>query len=228
MFGARHRSDGAVGPAVVSVDNPLAPSRGPHVLPTLLLVVGALLLPNALAVLASLWIGVPPRPNVIAAYGLVALLCTRFPGVAAIPLYLAAVALDVLTIVAHIFFLDMSLICQNIPAFTHVRTLASPLYAGMLAVLALFLATNIAFLMRYRVLMARGNKAVLAVALVACLAADMAINGSVSLDLGPAAGIGQPFQSAVQASGFDCPSSGDLRRSGTLRNGGSCPPRVRG
>lgn len=25
-----------------------------------------------------------------------------------------------------------------------------------------------------------------------------------------------------------CPSSGDLRRSGTLRNGGSGPPRVRG
>lgn len=170
---------------------------------TFLLIVGALLLPNALAVLGSIWIGVPPRPNVIAAYALVALLCTRLPRIAAIPLYLTAVAFDVLTIVAHIFFLDLSLIYQNVPAFTHVRTLASPVYAGMLAALTLFIAANVTFLMRYRVSMARGNKGVLAVAIVACLAGDMAINGSANLDLGPAAGIGQPFQSAVQVSGFD-------------------------
>ncbi|WP_289015825.1 sulfatase-like hydrolase/transferase [uncultured Methylobacterium sp.] len=171
--------------------------------PTLFLVVSALLLPNALAIFASIWIGIPPRPNVIAAYALVALLCIRLPRTAAAPLYLVAVAFDVLTIIAHIFFLDLSLIYQNIPAFTHVRTLASPLYTGMLVALSLFLAANIAFLMRYRALMARGNKAVLALAVVACLAADLTINGSANLDLGPAAGIGQPFRSGVQMSGFD-------------------------
>jgi len=38
----------------------------------------------------------------------------------------------------------------------------------------------------------------------------------------------QSWSSAGHQLGLDCPSSGDFRRSGTLRNGGSGPPRVRG
>ncbi|WP_187274914.1 MULTISPECIES: hypothetical protein [unclassified Methylobacterium] len=71
--------------------------------PTLLLVVGALLLPNALAILASLWIGIPARSAPIAAYVVVILVGIRLPPLAVVPLYLTVVAFDLLMIVTEIF-----------------------------------------------------------------------------------------------------------------------------
>lgn len=80
--------------------------------------------------------------------------------------------------------------------------LSSPLYAGLTAALTAFVAAGLWFLVRYRARMVRGNRIVLALAVSGFLFADIAINSSASLSLGPAAAIGQPFQSAVQASGF--------------------------
>jgi hypothetical protein len=177
--------------------------RGVRLRNTLLLLAGALLLPNALAIGAGLWIGVPPRTAAMALYVLLALVCSRIPIGAVIPLYLAALTFDILLIIAHIFYLDLNLIGQNIPAFTHVRVLASPLYTELVAALVVFMATNIAFLMRFRTEMARGSRIVLGLAVIPCLLADVRLNGSANLELGPAAGIGQPFQSAVEMSGFD-------------------------
>jgi hypothetical protein len=170
--------------------------------PTLLLVVGALLLPNALAILASLWIGIPARSAPIAAYVVVILVGIRLPPLAVVPLYLTVVAFDLLMIVTEIFFLDIGSIHHNLDALTHVRLLSSPLYAGLTAALTAFVAAGLWFLVRYRAPMARGNRIVLALAVSGFLFADIAINSSASLSLGPAAAIGQPFQSAVQASGF--------------------------
>lgn len=176
--------------------------RNVRVRPTLLLFLGALLLPNALAIIASIWIGVPTRTSAIAAYVVLALACSRIPPVAIIPLYLAVLAFDLLLIIAHIFYLDLSLIGQNIPAITHIKVLASPFYTGLAAALVVFVAANIAFLIRFRRQMAQGSRIVLGLAAIACLTADIQMNSSANLELGPAAGIGQPFQSAAEISKF--------------------------
>ena len=171
--------------------------------PTLLLLTGAILLPNALAILVSLWIGLPSRTAPIAAYVAVILACLRLPRPVAVPLYLAVVVFDLMMIVTEIFFLDLGSIAHNIDALAHVRLLSSPLYAGLLAAVTASVAATLWFFLRYRAPMAEGSKLVLAVAVTACLLADIGANSSVSLHLGPAAGIGQPFQSAVSGSGFD-------------------------
>lgn len=171
--------------------------------PTLLLLAGALLLPNALTILATVWIGVPPRSAPIAAYVVVVLVCLRLPRPAMVPLYLAVLAFDVMMIVSELFFLDFSSLREGIPALAHVRVLASPLYASLIAAIAAFAAINIGFFMRYKARMADGNKVVLALAVVGCLLGDILINSSANLYLGPTAGLGQPFQSAVQQSGFE-------------------------
>lgn len=95
---------------------------------TLCLLIGGLLLPNMLAIVGGLWIGVPTRSSAIAAYAAVALLCSIVPRLLIAPLFIAALAIDALGIVAHIFFLDLSLIGQNIPAFNHVKILVLQLH----------------------------------------------------------------------------------------------------
>lgn len=169
---------------------------------TLYLLTGGLILPNALAVIGGLWIGVPTRTTAIAVYAVVALLCALLPRIFIAPLFIVALLIDCLGIVAHIFFLDPSLIAQNIPAFTHVRLLASPLYVELTLANVLFIAANIAFLTRFRAQMARGSRMVFGLLIACAMMFDIQANGSTNLDIGPAAGIGKPFQSAVQKSGF--------------------------
>ena len=195
--------DGAIGAPVAARSRPAVRRRIGAIRPTLLLLVGAVLLPNALAILASIWIGLPTRTAPIAAYVVVVLVGLRLPRFAVVPLYLTVVLFDLLMIVVEIFFLDIGSLSRNLDAFAHVHLLRSPLYAGLLAAVAASVAATLWFLLRYRAPMARGNRLVLAGAVAACLLADIPINGSTSLYLGPTAAIGRPFRSAVAESGFE-------------------------
>lgn len=170
---------------------------------TLYLVIGGILLPNALAIIGGLWIGIPTRTASIATYGLVALLSAMVPRILIAPMFVAAVLIDILDIVSHIFYLDISLITQNIPAFTHVRVLSSPFYAELIVAAVAFIVANVAFLIRFRAKMARGSRIVFGLLMACALLFDIQSNGSTNLDIGPTAGIGKPFQSTVQMSGFD-------------------------
>lgn len=183
---------------------------------TLFLLTGGLILPNALALVGGLWIGVPTRTTAIAVYAAVALLSSMVPRFLIPLLFIAALLIDCLDIVAHIFFLDPSLIAQNIPAFTHVRVLASPLYIVLALANVLFVAANIAFLLRFRTQMAQGSRIVFGLLVASSLLLDIQANGSTNFDIGPAAGIGKPFQSAVQKSGFDSLTQVDWPRRNVL------------
>lgn len=169
---------------------------------TLLLLLGGIAVPNALAVAANIWVDVPPRSAAIAAYAAVTFLSARLHAAVLVPLYLAAVAFDGLGIVAHVFFMDLTLVTETIPAFTHVRVFTSPFYAGLIAAVTIVLAGNILFLLRCRSAMARGNRLVFLLALLGCVGADIQIGSASRATQGPAAGIGQPFESAVRMSGF--------------------------
>ncbi|GJE35952.1 hypothetical protein LDDCCGHA_6173 [Methylobacterium oxalidis] len=170
--------------------------------PTLLLLLGGIALPNALALAANIWVDVPPRTAAIAAYAAVALLSAHLRAAAIVPLYLAAVTFDGLAIIAHVFFMDLTLITENIPTLTHVRLLSSPFYAALIAALIAVLAANILFLLRCRSAMAGGDRLVFLLAVIGCLVADFQFGNAARAKYSPAAGIGQPFQSAVQMSGF--------------------------
>ncbi|MGH1571837.1 sulfatase-like hydrolase/transferase [Methylobacterium sp. P31] len=183
---------------------------------TLFLLIGGLLLPNALAIVGGLWIGVPTRTTAIAAYAAVALLCALLPRFFAGPLFIAAVFIDILGIVTHIFYLDLSLISQNIPAFNHVKILASPLYTELALATTMNMIANIAFLSCFRAQMARGSRIVFGLMIVIGLMFDIQANGSTNLDIGPTAGIGKPFQSAVKMSGFNALPEADRPRRNVL------------
>ena len=195
--------DGAVGAREAAGPRPAIRRRIGEAGPTLLLLAGGFLLPNALAILASLWIGLPPRTASIAAYAAVVLIGLRLPRAVVVPLYLTVVVFDLLMIVTEIFFLDVGSIARNLDALAHVRLLDSPLYAGLLSAMAASVAAALWFVLRYRVPMARGNRLVLAAAVAGWLLADIRINSSASFYLGPTAGLGQPFQSGAEASGLD-------------------------
>ena len=183
---------------------------------TLCLLTGGLLLPNALAVIGGLWIGVPTRTTAITAYAAVALLCSLLPRTLVLPAFIAAVLIDIIGLVSHIFFLDLNLITQNIPAFTHVKIMASPFYKIAVLTNVLFIAANVAFLTRFRAQMARGSRIVFGLLLATCLMFDIEANGSTNLDIGPTAGLGKPFESAVRMSGFDHLTDADRPRRNVL------------
>jgi hypothetical protein len=85
---------------------------------------------------------------------------------------------------------------------TNLNLLASPLYAALVVGVVALLCANLALLCLRRADYAAGNRSVLA-ALVLCAALfDMRANMSAHYDFGPIAAWNQPFESAVEKSGF--------------------------
>lgn len=169
---------------------------------TLLLVCGGLILPNALALVAGAVIGLPIRPGAIAGYALIALLCGRVWRPLLAAAFLALLAYDGLNVVCRIFLLDLPMLVRTLPAALHVEFLRSPAYALLALGVVTFAAANVLFLTLAAPAMRRGSRSVYGLAVAAMLAWDGVANGSASYDLGPAAAIGKPFESAVERSGF--------------------------
>lgn len=170
---------------------------------SLILLVGGLVLPNALALLASIAAGMPARTGPIALYAALALLAGRLPGWSLVILGLSVATLDVLTVVGRLFFLDLGALLRLIDVETLAPLLATPAYAaGALAVTAATLA-YLTFLVRAGPTMRRGSRLVFAMAAAALLTGDALINGSPAHDLGLLASAGRPFESGGTESGFD-------------------------
>lgn len=80
----------------------------------------------------------------------------------------------------------------------------------------LFVVANVAFTTRFRERMARGSRIVFGLLIVIGLIFDIEANGSTNFDIGPTAGLGQPFESAVKMSGFDRLTEADRPRRNVL------------
>ncbi|WP_123834107.1 sulfatase-like hydrolase/transferase [Methylobacterium currus] len=170
--------------------------------PSLLLIVGGLVLPNVLALAACTVAGVPTRTGAIALYAAVALLGGRLPGWALVLLGLATVLFDLVFAVGRMFFLDPAMVLHLIDAELLASLLATPAYAaGTLAALCATLA-YLAVLLRAGPTMRQGSRPALAAAAAGLLLGDGLVNGSSAYDFGPLASIGQPFEAASLSSGF--------------------------
>ncbi|SFU84581.1 Phosphoglycerol transferase MdoB [Methylobacterium sp. 174MFSha1.1] len=167
------------------------------------LLVGGLVLPNALALAFGILAGVPARTSAIALYAALALLGGRLPGWALALLALPVIVLDLALAVGRMFFLDTDALLHLIDAGTLATLLATPAYAaGAAAVVGLALV-YLAVLVQAGPAMRRGSRPVFAAAVAALLVGDGVVNGSTAYDFGALASVGQPFHSGSLASGFD-------------------------
>lgn len=167
------------------------------------LLIGAVLLPNALAWIAAIWIATTPRIAAIALYALVAILCSRMPPVVTALAFVAVTAIDILLMVAPLFFFEIDDVGLLIGHVGKIDLLASPQYSAMLLALLIFLVANVAFLTRSGAALAAGSRPVLGAVIVLVMLVDVATIDNPNSDFGPVAGAGQPFESAVARSGFD-------------------------
>ncbi len=171
--------------------------------PCLLLLVGGLLLPNALALAVDTVAGLPQRTSAIAFYAALALMAGRLPGYALVPLGLLAMLFDLLVTIGRMFFVNPTGLLRLIDLDVLTTLLATPVYAaGALAVVGVMLA-YLTVLMRAGPTMRRGSRPVFAVAITALLVGDGLVNGSTAYDFGPLASTGKAFESGSTRSGFD-------------------------
>ncbi|MGF3025208.1 sulfatase-like hydrolase/transferase [Methylobacterium aquaticum] len=180
------------------VPTSLVPDR-----PCLLLLVGGLVLPNALALALDTVAGVPPRTSAIALYAAVALLGGLLPGYALALLGLLALAFDLVFAIGRMFFLDPDALLHLITIDVLKNLLSTPAYAASaLAVVGLLLA-YLTFLVRAGPAMRQGSRPVFAAAVAALLIGDGLVNGSSAYDFGVLASTGRSFESGSSLSGFD-------------------------
>ncbi|KMO22586.1 sulfatase-like hydrolase/transferase [Methylobacterium platani] len=170
---------------------------------SLLLLLGGLVLPNALALVAGTVAGVPPRTSAIALYAALALLGGRVPGGVLAGLGLLLVGLDLLLTVGRLFFLDLGALLPLIRLDLLPALLATPAYAVAAAAVASSTALYLAVLLRGGPGMRRGSRRLFAAAVAAMLAGDVLVNGSAAYDFGAMASVGRPFESGGLRSGFD-------------------------
>ncbi|AWN45383.1 hypothetical protein DK419_02835 [Methylobacterium terrae] len=171
--------------------------------PSLLLLVGGLVLPNALALVAGTVAGVPARTSTIALYAALALLAGRLPGWGLALLGLVVVALDLLLVVGRLFFLDLGALLRLIDVGVLVPLLTTPAYAACALAVAAATVAYLAFLVRAGPAMRRGSRPVFTAAAAALLAGDLLVNGSAAHDFGLLASAGQAFESGGTGSGFE-------------------------
>ncbi|MFE1600812.1 sulfatase-like hydrolase/transferase [Methylobacterium sp. ID0610] len=173
----------------------------PWARPTLLLVIGGVLLPNALFFALDTVLALPERASALCLYAAVALLCGWTPPALVTGLYLAVLATDLWLIVAQMFFLDIGALAGWLRMVPELDLLASPLYGVMIGTIGILAAANLAFLGRHAAAMAAGSRPALIGALLAVLGADILLDRSPG-SAAPWAGLAQPFESAVERSDF--------------------------
>jgi hypothetical protein len=169
---------------------------------TLLLCTAGLVLPNLMFGIADLLAGVPPRPAAIATYALLALAAPFLPPAMTAVLYVALVAADLLMTICTAFFLSPADLVGVLGAAASFKVVECPLYASLIVVGGALTVANAAIFVGFRSALARGNRTALAACTLVLVAGDLYINSSVHYEFGPLASFGQPFESAVESSGF--------------------------
>ena len=172
--------------------------------PTLFLCVAGVVLPNTLSLGALVMgIGAPPRTIAIVTYAAVALSALIVPRLLTVVLYLAVAIYDAIATIALLFNLAPGEVGLALHLSAELNLLASPLYVGLCASLAVLVAVNIAALTLKRDALRRGNVVVLMSAALALAAADFVANRSAHYHFGALYGAGQPMESAADSSGFN-------------------------
>lgn len=169
---------------------------------TILLLLGAILLPNVAFFALSAVLALPHRLCAICLYAAVALLCGRARTGVVVGLWLAALVCDVFLLVTSMFVLDLAAVAGWLRMLPHLDLLASHFYAAMLAGLAAVTMLNLSFLCWSGPAMARGSRAALSAALVLIAAADVARAGGALPDFARWTGSEPMFESGVEQSGF--------------------------
>jgi len=172
--------------------------------PTVLFVTAAVLIPNAVFLVAiAAGIGTPQRFGAIVAYLVVALLARHVPSVVVGVLYAAVLVYDLASTIALLFglsFLEMFSVLQF--AF-EVKLFASLFYAVIALGIGVSAAAALALLIRERESVRRARLAAPVLAMFAMLALDVSVNSMPHYHFGAAFAAGQPFSSALKASGFE-------------------------
>ena len=169
----------------------------------MLLCLVGLILPNALAFGAEmLSIGLAPRTMVIVLYAVPPLFARFLHPLVIAALYLAILVFDVANCISTGFYFSYGELLRSVHLGTNLDLLASPLYAALLVGMVALLCTNLALLCFGRRFYAAGNRSVLAALVLGVALVDMAANMSAHYDFGPFAAWNQPFESAVESSGF--------------------------
>ena len=173
--------------------------------PTAVLLGAGLLLPNLLSI-ATLGnfidVGLPPRTGCILLYAALAMSVRVIPFYLTAVLYLAILAFDVVWTLSVSFGLRPHDLVAAVDQARRLHLLASPLYAGLIAVMTAT-ALSTLYLLSRRTLVARGNLVVLFVAALALAAADFISNSDEHYQFGAMFGQGVPNVSAASASGFN-------------------------
>jgi phosphoglycerol transferase MdoB-like AlkP superfamily enzyme len=179
--------------------------RLPKVGPNAALLLGGLVLPNALS-FATLFhlidIGLPPRPYAILLYVIVAISARRVPFYVTAGLFVTVLVHDLVCTLSLMFGLAPVELFTAIRFALRVHIFNSPLYVLLSAVLVLNFAI-ILRLMRDRARLLKGNLLLLAGAATVFAAADYASNTSPYFSFGSVLGRNQPVITAGEASGFD-------------------------
>jgi len=172
--------------------------------PTVLFVTAAVLIPNAVFLVAiTAGIGTPQRFGAIVAYLVVALLARHVPSAVVGVLYATVLVYDLASTIALLFglsFLEMFSVLQF--AF-EVKLFASLFYAVIALGIGMSTAAALALLIRERASVRRARLAAPVLAMFAMLALDVSVNSMPHYHFGAAFAAGQPFSSALKASGFE-------------------------
>jgi hypothetical protein len=172
--------------------------------PTAMLLGAGLLLPNllSLATLGSVIdVGLPPRTGCIMLYVALAMCARLIPFFVTAILYLAILSFDMVWTLSVAFGMRPHDLVAAIDQARRVHVLESPLYVGLICVIA---ATTLSalFLLSRRTHIARGNMVVLFGAGLALASADYVSNADAHYNFGAMFGAGVPVVSAADASGF--------------------------
>lgn len=172
--------------------------------PLFLQILVGLILPNLLAWCARLvGLGVPPRGTAMAVYCLVALAAPLLhPVLLAVALF-GAVAFDVVMTVAVLFnFSPREFVAATLLG-TQVDLAASSLYVTLVLCLAAFTTANTAVLLATRQRLRKSPRIVFCLVALAAITVEEYAAASPHYSYGSLASIGQPFESAAEASGFE-------------------------
>lgn len=172
--------------------------------PTVLFIVAALLIPNAvyLAAIAS-GIGTPQRFTPIVAYLVVALLARHVSPVAVAVSYFVVLTYDLTSTTSRMFGLSFLEMFSVLQFATEVKVFASVLYAVI--ALGIFVSTVVALTLLIREQTSLRQARLLGPLVVAAVLSvvEVSVNSLPHYQFGAAFAAGQPFSSALKASGFE-------------------------
>jgi len=171
--------------------------------PTVVLIVAAVLLPNAVFFVAmALGIGTPVRAVAILAYLVVGLLARHVRPWLVVALYAGVFAYDVASTTALLFGLSFVEMFTVLKFALEVRLFASPLYLGAGFGLVVSAVLALRLLIGKRTLVRKAGVFPALVAGLVVMGLDVAVNSIANYQFGTAFAQGKPFASALKSSGL--------------------------